>query len=228
MGGSGALAVGSSWFLWGVGYAVAAVWLRWCRCSAAAGERSSGVARGRLLSGLMVALSLDHLRSAGRRCSNRRSRGRNAHLGVRGASRHARRRPTMRDDRRGRGHQNLSRRRPTRRSRRARPPDAPGGDPSRPPPRPSRSTPSKPPLNNIPGAWCSLTARAGDLARWAQMSQCTYRCVVLPDLSSGSGSRTHRPSQCTYRCVVLPDEREMLRRIATVVVSMHLQVRGAP
>ena len=29
--------------------------------------------------------------------------------------------------------------------------------PSRPPPRPSRSTSSKPPLNNIPGAWCSLT-----------------------------------------------------------------------
>ena len=110
-----------------------------------------------------------------------RSRGLSDVLASRGASRHARRRPTMRDDWRGWGHQNLSRRRPTRRSRRARPSDAPGGDPSRPPPRPSRSTPSKPPLNNIPGAWCSLTARAGDLARWAQMSQCTYRCVVLPD-----------------------------------------------
>ena len=181
-------------------------------------------------------------------------------LAGRGPSRHARRRPTMRDDWRGRGRRNLSCRRPShprrpdRRSRRARPPDAPGGDPSRPPPRPSRSTPSKPPLNNIPGAWCSLTARAGDLARWAQMSQCTYRCVVLPDratscttaASSGPSQCTYRcvvlpdtviddiveyyrkRSQCTYRCVVLPDQspRGIGRR--AVMVSMHLQVRGAP
>ena len=60
------------------------------------------------------------------------------------------------------------------------------------------------PLNNIPGVWCSLTARAGDLARWAQMSQCTYRCVVLPDTELWSRDT---PSQ---------------------MVSMHLQVRGAP
>ena len=37
-------------------------------------------------------------------------------------------------------------------------------------------------------------------------SQCTYRCVVLPD----AFARRRRPprlgvSQCTYRCVVLPD-----------------------
>ena len=31
------------------------------------------------------------------------------------------------------------------------PTDAPGGDPSRPPPRSSRPTSSKPPLNNLPG-----------------------------------------------------------------------------
>jgi len=34
----------------------------------------------------MVALSLDHLRSAGPRWSDRRSRGRSARLGVRGAA----------------------------------------------------------------------------------------------------------------------------------------------
>ena len=64
------------------------------------------------------------------------------------------------------------------------------------------------------------------------MSQCTYRCVVLPDrgpttatptessslnaptgawcsLTSGrkSWESTSLPSQCTYRCVVLPDSR---------------------
>ena len=62
------------------------------------------------------------------------------------------------------------------------------------------------------------------------MSQCTYRCVVLPDRSvcdsrrrgsvslnaptgawcsltggGGSGGSVSVRSQCTYRCVVLPD-----------------------
>ena len=124
--------------------------------------------------------------------------------------------------------------------------------PSRPSPRPSRSTPSKPPLNNIPGAWCSLTARAGDLARWAQMSQCTYRCVVLPDNKGEHHEYRVYTSQCTYRCVVLPDELvqsagswryrlnaptgtwcSLTSSLPTPIgwratVSMHLQVRGAP
>ena len=43
---------------------------------------------------------------------------------------------------------------------------------------------------------------------WAELfeSQCTYRCVVLPD--SHVDRRRHCRfvgSQCTYRCVVLPD-----------------------
>ena len=37
-------------------------------------------------------------------------------------------------------------------------------------------------------------------------SQCTYRCVVLPDLSfRGRVCLYAHQSQCTYRCVVLPD-----------------------
>ena len=37
------------------------------------------------------------------------------------------------------------------------------------------------------------------------MSQCTYRCVVLPDVRYQTASQNFHPSQCTYRCVVLPD-----------------------
>ena len=37
------------------------------------------------------------------------------------------------------------------------------------------------------------------------MSQCTYRCVVLPDEATKSPMSLTSPSQCTYRCVVLPD-----------------------
>ena len=35
-------------------------------------------------------------------------------------------------------------------------------------------------------------------------------------------------SQCTYRCVVLPDVITAVIVVALAVVSMHLQVRGAP
>ena len=36
-------------------------------------------------------------------------------------------------------------------------------------------------------------------------SQCTYRCVVLPDAAFWAGAFSGLGSQCTYRCVVLPD-----------------------
>ena len=36
-------------------------------------------------------------------------------------------------------------------------------------------------------------------------SQCTYRCVVLPDRTSPLTEPVQLVSQCTYRCVVLPD-----------------------
>ena len=35
-------------------------------------------------------------------------------------------------------------------------------------------------------------------------------------------------SQCTYRCVVLPDFAIIVLVTMTGIVSMHLQVRGAP
>ena len=35
-------------------------------------------------------------------------------------------------------------------------------------------------------------------------------------------------SQCTYRCVVLPDVSSRGLNPASSLVSMHLQVRGAP
>ena len=37
------------------------------------------------------------------------------------------------------------------------------------------------------------------------MSQCTYRCVVLPDAYTITDVVNCSASQCTYRCVVLPD-----------------------
>ena len=36
-------------------------------------------------------------------------------------------------------------------------------------------------------------------------SQCTYRCVVLPDPPEEVDKFYGDKSQCTYRCVVLPD-----------------------
>ena len=61
-------------------------------------------------------------------------------------------------------------------------------------------------------------------------SQCTYRCVVLPDrYLLAAGRRFPGVSQCTYRCVVLPDGGTMVFVPPfNPVVSMHLQVRGAP
>ena len=43
-------------------------------------------------------------------------------------------------------------------------------------------------------------------------SQCTYRCVVLPDSREGIMMITAIMSQCTYRCVVLPDGAERGQR----------------
>ena len=49
-------------------------------------------------------------------------------------------------------------------------------------PPPSRHLPGLPGLNAPTGAWCSLT-RSSRRASSLRRSQCTYRCVVLPDLS---------------------------------------------
>ena len=80
-------------------------------------------------------------------------------------------------------------------------------------------------LNAPTGAWCSLTTVSSVLGLIMKLSQCTYRCVVLPDViptatmsplmsqctysSLTIRGRGRLPavdrSQCTYRCVVLPD-----------------------
>ena len=84
-------------------------------------------------------------------------------------------------------------------------------------------------LNAPTGAWCSLTAAKAHGRSTDDLSQCTYRCVVLPDLERSSHVRTaYPPSQCTYRCVVLPDLHGSAIKRFRSFVSMHLQVRGAP
>ena len=89
-------------------------------------------------------------------------------------------------------------------------------------------------LNAPTGAWCSLTIACALIVVADDSSQCTYRCVVLPDtfglpslglaqasLNAPTGtwcSLTGQAaplvvkacqSQCTYRCVVLPDGMAM-------------------
>ena len=59
-------------------------------------------------------------------------------------------------------------------------------------------------LNAPTGAWCSLTKCPFTLSENSFPSQCTYRCVVLPDFPM---------SVCFWQWSS---------------VSMHLQVRGAP
>ena len=107
-------------------------------------------------------------------------------------------------------------------------------------------------LNAPTGAWCSLTpepdhddidAKASQCTYRCVVlpdheavvqalspleSQCTYRCVVLPDWLDSNTSATSPVSQCTYRCVVLPDHGSQEEADHHRHVSMHLQVRGAP
>ena len=88
---------------------------------------------------------------------------------------------------------------------------------------------AKPGLNAPTGAWCSLTSALQTQEAWGALSQCTYRCVVLPDNEVDDNNfDTIIKSQCTYRCVVLPDWGARPLRVRSSVVSMHLQVRGAP
>ena len=60
-------------------------------------------------------------------------------------------------------------------------------------------------LNAPTGAWCSLTVHRDRKVVSHYMSQCTYRCVVLPDVLFNMLAKFAMRSQCTYRCVVLPD-----------------------
>ena len=53
----------------------------------------------------------------------------------------------------------------------------------------------------------------------AFMSQCTYRCVVLPDGIMNTLFIIINMSQCTYRCVVLPD---VITRVVIVCLGTCL------
>ena len=53
-------------------------------------------------------------------------------------------------------------------------------------------------------------------SNWSEpKSQCTYRCVVLPDLMASLLTLWMFLSQCTYRCVVLPDSGTSIWRRPT-------------
>ena len=51
---------------------------------------------------------------------------------------------------------------------------------------------------------------------------------MLPDAMIAIWYRSGLESQCTYRCVVLPDADIFAPDMSISKVSMHLQVRGAP
>ena len=58
------------------------------------------------------------------------------------------------------------------------------------------------------------------LAVHLHRSQCTYRCVVLPDEALVlAATEALWVSQCTYRCVVLPDEALVLAATEALWVS---------
>jgi len=52
--------------------------------------------------------------------------------------------------------------------------------------------------------------------------------VVPPDMKGKLFVLFIMVSQCTYRCVVLPDPPAVQFGPSGLTVSMHLQVRGAP
>ena len=84
-------------------------------------------------------------------------------------------------------------------------------------------------LNAPTGARCSLTRSAAAYRRAAEASQCTYRCAVLPDMSDGDWDSTTAAglnAPTGARCSLTKDSPR--HRPASLAVSMHLQVRGAP
>ena len=84
-------------------------------------------------------------------------------------------------------------------------------------------------LNAPTGAWCSLTASSNKSA-WVNNSLNAPTgawCSLTVKLETDDRI-VELMSQCTYRCVVLPDRSPSLTLAARWLVSMHLQVRGAP
>ena len=65
-------------------------------------------------------------------------------------------------------------------------------------PAPNHPTNPTSTTQNLDTPRITFTARVGQ-------SQCTYRCVALPDDTQDNAWAACMASQCTYRCVVLPD-----------------------
>ena len=83
-------------------------------------------------------------------------------------------------------------------------------------------------LNAPTGAWCSLTWPTLSLTlSTTRLNAPTGAWCSLTVGGTRFVAQTSR-SQCTYRCVVLPDSRRNHGCILYYSVSMHLQVRGAP
>ena len=82
-------------------------------------------------------------------------------------------------------------------------------------------------LNAPTGAWCSLTVKGITVDGEAIESQCTYRCVVLPDDTSpkllGQSGSLNAPTGAWCSLTHAEFCGLQTRR----AVSMHLQVRGA-
>ena len=91
-----------------------------------------------------------------------------------------------------------------------------------------QESPSGRRLNAPTGAWCSLTATLIYLSEVRQsLNAPTGAWCSLTCLGRQQGATALR-SQCTYRCVVLPDRPGGPGLGPLGLVSMHLQVRGAP
>ena len=83
-------------------------------------------------------------------------------------------------------------------------------------------------LNAPTGAWCSLTHLTTNWVIVCPESQCTYRCVVLPDrvvdATPGAGRGLNAPTGAW--CSLTFTIGDVVNN--STAVSMHLQVRGAP
>ena len=83
-------------------------------------------------------------------------------------------------------------------------------------------------LNAPTGAWCSLTfsQEVGQIALICLNAPTGAWCSLT--IRGHSPTCATASSQCTYRCVVLPDMFFLRLKMSAMTVSMHLQVRGAP
>ena len=83
-------------------------------------------------------------------------------------------------------------------------------------------------LNAPTGAWCSLTGTCATHWEAAMRLNAPTGAWCSLTMTQIELYMTLRESQCTYRCVVLPDQAGLTQFGCSASVSMHLQVRGAP